>query len=77
MEELFDLLSSGKLSKLDDGVGFSMATYLMLFDAMDKERDITLNDSNRSMLDQLVTSEKYVSDILRIFGSEECKVLSK
>lgn len=77
MEELFDLLSSGKLSKLDDGVGFSMATYLMLFDAMDKERDITLNDSNRSMLDQLVTSEKYVSDILRVFGSEECKVLSK
>lgn len=77
MEELFDLLSSGKLSKLDDGVGFSMATYLMLFDAMDKERDITLNDSNRSMLDQLITSEKYVSDILRVFGSEECKVLSK
>lgn len=77
IEELFDLLSSGKLSKLDDGVGFSMATYLMLFDAMDKENVITLNDSNRSMLDQLVTSEKYVSDILRIFGSEECKVLSK
>ena len=77
MEELFDSLSSGKLSKLDDGVGFSMATYLMLFDAMDKENDITLNDGNRSMLDQLVTSEKYVSDILRVFGSEECKVLSK
>lgn len=77
MEELFDSLSSGKLSKLDDGVGFSMATYLMLFDAMDKENDITLDDGNRSMLDQLVTSEKYVSDILRVFGSEECKVLSK
>lgn len=67
VSELFEELNSGKLSKLDDGVGFSMSSYLMLLDAMDKSSYIVLNEENRSMLAQLITSEKYVSDIKAIF----------
>ncbi|MGN1358505.1 MAG: hypothetical protein ACI4WU_03960, partial [Bacilli bacterium] len=61
VSELFDQLNSGDLSKLDDGVGFSMSTYLMILDAMDKSSFIALNEENRDMLAQLITSEKYVS----------------
>lgn len=78
VSELFDQLNSGDLSKLDDGVGFSMSTYLMLLDAMDKSSFIALNEENRDMLAQLITSEKYVSDIKAIFtGCEDVKTRTK
>lgn len=67
VSELFEELNSGELSKLDDGVGFSMSSYLMLLDAMDKSSYIVLNEDNRNMLAQLITSEKYVSNIKTVF----------
>lgn len=78
VSELFDQLNSGDLSKLDDGVGFAMSTYLMLLDAMDKSSFITLNEENRDMLAQLITSEKYVSNIKATFtGCEDVKTRTK
>lgn len=72
VEGMFEEMNSGKASKMDDGVGFAMSTYLILIDAMDIEGHINLNDGNRNMLDQLITSEKYVSDIKVILGGAGC-----
>ena len=76
---MFEKLNAGELSKLDDGVGFSLSTYLILIDTMNIEGHITLNEENASMLAQLITSEKYVSNMQTIFAGcqEDIKTLTR
>lgn len=58
-------LNSGELSKLDDGVGMVMVSYLLtMSDSIAKDY---LNQENFDRLQVLKTSEKYISNIFTIY----------
>ena len=68
VSEFIEDLNSGKLSKLDDGVGFAAQVNIaMIADVIARNH---LNQENFDMFQILKTSEKYVSNIFRVY--EEC-----
>lgn len=63
--EFIDDMNVGKLSKLDDGVGFASQIYIALIsDVIAKDY---LNQENFDMLQVLKTAEKYVSNIFTVY----------
>lgn len=63
--EFIDDMSVGKLSKLDDGVGFASQIYIALIsDVIAKDY---LNQENFDMLQVLKTAEKYISNIFTVY----------
>ena len=68
VSEFLEDLSIGSLSKLDDGVGFAaQVSIAVIADGIAKDY---LNQENFDMFQVLKTSEKYVSNIFRVY--EEC-----
>ena len=71
--EFIDDMSVGKLSKLDDGVGFAAQVNIaVISDGIAKDY---LDQENFDMFQVLKTSEKYVSNIFTEY--EKCKTLSR
>ena len=68
VSEFIEDLNSGSLSKLDDGVGFAAQVNIaVIADGIARNY---LNQENFDMFQILKTSEKYVSNIFRVY--EEC-----
>ena len=68
-------LNSGSLSKLDDGVGFAAQINIAIIsDGIAKDY---LNQQNFDMFQILKTSEKYVSNIFRVYDNCNSKTYTK